>query len=352
MEYKELLDKIISCAEKTGVSDLLLSPNLRPALRLNGDLRYISDQKLSGDNVGELIALTMTPREREIYKQNMEIDYAYEHTDHVRFRVNAFTTLFGPAVSMRKIDNTIPLITEIGAPDVLMDLAKRDHGLILITGPTGSGKSTTLASLIQYINQNSHKHIITIEDPVEYIFSSDNSIINQRQLDINTKSFQIALKSALREDPDVIMVGEMRDTETIRLALTAAETGHLVFSTLHTNSAYESINRIVDVFPPESRKLAVALLSSSLVGIVSQRLVKSKDNSSRIAVHEVLVATPAVKNLIREGKVSQIYSMMQVGSKYGMITLHDRLDSLVARGLVHSSAVKELVAKGEEINHK
>lgn len=348
MDYKELLDKIMSFAIKPKVSDLLLTPNVPPAVRVNGDLKYISDQKLTADDIMSLIHLTMTEKEEELYKSNMEIDYSYEHgAGGIRFRVNAFTTLFGSAVSMRRIDSIIPSIEKTGAPNVLVDLVKRDHGLILVTGPTGSGKSTTLAAIVQHINQHSNKHIITIEDPVEFIFNSEKSIINQRQLETNTKSFTIALRSALREDPDVIMVGEMRDPETIRLALTAAETGHLVLSTLHTNSAYDSINRIIDVFPVEGRKLAVALLSSALIGIVSQRLVKSKDNSSRIAVHEVLVATQAVKNLIRDGKVSQIYSMMQVGSKYGMVTLHDRLDSLIARGLIHSSAVKELLAQDE-----
>ena len=350
MEYQWLLDKIISCTDKEGVSDLLLSPNLPPAVRVNGDLRYVSEQKLSSEHIYELIILTMNEQQREFYKNNLEIDYAYDHeSNKARFRVNAFNTIFGAATAMRRISSSIPEVEDVGAPDILIDLVKKDHGLILITGPTGSGKSTTLASMIQFINRNSNKHIITIEDPVEFIFDSDRSIINQRQLGNNTKSFLDALRSALREDPDVIMLGEMRDTETIRLALTAAETGHLVISTLHTNNAYESINRVIDVFPADSRKLAVSLLSTSLIGVVSQRLVKSKDGAGRLPVHEVLVATAAVKNLIREGNISQLFSMMQVGSKYGMVTLQDSLDSLISRGLVHSSVVHELISKADTI---
>ena len=349
MEYKALLEKIIERSAAPEVSDLLIVSNLPPALRINGDLSYISEQKLTAEHVLNLIHLTMGQREKDIFTQEMEIDYAYEYGTKFRFRANAFTTLNGPAVSMRKIAMKAPDINEINAPDILTDLINKDHGLILLTGPTGSGKSTTLAAIIEHINRNQRKHIITIEDPVEYIFNSNKSIINQRQLDINTKSFPVALKSALREDPDIIMVGEMRDPETIRLALTAAETGHMVLSTLHTNSAYESINRIIDVFPPDAKKLAVSLLSSSLIGVISQRLLKSKDSQSRVAAHEVLVATAAVKNLIREGKVQQIYSMMQVGSKHGMVTLQDSLDSLVARGLIHSELRDKIGMKEREI---
>jgi len=349
MSYAVLLEKIFRSTDQIGISDILFSPKLPPAIRAFGELRYISEQKLSSDDIKKIIDLTMTDYQRNFYEKNLEIDYAYNHNDTYRFRVNAFNTVHGFAAAFRRISTNVPSIEEVGAPDIVLDMIKKDHGLLLITGPTGSGKSTTLAAIIDYINKNTAKHIITIEDPVEYMFESERSIVNQRQLESNTRSFPTALRSALREDPDVIMVGEMRDPETIRLALTAAETGHLVLSTLHTNTAYESVNRIIDVFPSDSRKLAVALLSSSLIGIVSQRLITSKDKKSRVPAHEVLVATSAVRNLIREGNIAQIHSMMQVGSKYGMITLQDSLESLVSRGLITTEVVKELVKKTEEV---
>ncbi len=345
MNYEEILDHIFFCTEKKNVSDILLSPNLPPALRISGELRYISEDKLSADDITALLHLTMNDYQKNYYAQNLELDYAYNHQGNRRYRINAFTTINGAAAAFRKISAAIPTVEEIAAPEIIVNLAKQEHGLILLTGPTGSGKSTTLAAIIEYINQNYAKHIITIEDPVEYVFHSKKSIINQRQLESNTRSFPVALKSALREDPDVIMVGEMRDPETIRLALTAAETGHLVLSTLHTNTAHESINRIVDVFPEGARKLAVSLLSSSLLGVVSQRLVKSKVGDGRVPLHEVLVATNAVKNLIKEGQVSQIFSMMQVGSKFGMITLQDSIKQALSRGLVDHEEVAPLIVE-------
>ncbi len=350
MSYMVLLDKILSATQKEGVSDLLLSANLPPAVRIFGELKFITDQKLSSEEVFEILSLTMHESQKKKYQDNLEIDYAYTHSSNIRYRVNAFNTINGAAAAFRKINSNVPSIAEVSVPNIILELVNKDHGLLLVTGPTGSGKSTTLAAIIDYINSNKAKHIITVEDPVEYIFESKKSIINQRQLESSTLSFPAALKSALREDPDVIMVGEMRDPETIRLALTAAETGHLVLSTLHTNTAYESINRIVDVFPSDSRKLAIALLSSSLLGVVSQRLVQTKDQSSRVPAHEVLVATEAVKNLIKEEHIVQINSMMQVGSKYGMITLEDSLDSLVSRGVIASDILKRYMKKSQEVN--
>lgn len=350
MSYLVLLDKILSATQKEGVSDLLLSAKLPPAVRIFGELQFITEQKLSSEEILEILSLTMHETQKKNYQDNLEIDYAYTHSSNVRYRINAFHTINGCAAAFRKINSNVPSIDEVSVPDIILDLVNKDHGLLLVTGPTGSGKSTTLAAIIDYLNKNKAKHIITVEDPVEYIFESKRSIINQRQLDSSTLSFPAALKSALREDPDVIMVGEMRDPETIRLALTAAETGHLVLSTLHTNTAYESINRIVDVFPSDSRKLAIALLASSLLGVVSQRLVQTKDHSSRVPAHEVLVATEAVKNLIKEEHITQINSMMQVGSKYGMITLEDSLNSLISRGVIDSDVLKRYLKRSQEVN--
>lgn len=350
MSYASLLDKILTSTNQKSVSDIFFSPGLPPAIRQLGNLKYISDQKLESEDIEKIMSLTMNDEQRKAYQNDFEIDYAYDHFNKYRFRVNAFRTIKGNAATMRKISTIIPDFQEINAPPVILDLVKKDHGLILVTGPTGSGKSTTLASVIDYLNKNTSKHIISIEDPVEYIFESKQSIINQRQIETTTKSFAKALKSALREDPDVIMVGEMRDPETIRLALTAAETGHLVLSTLHTNTAYDSVNRIIDIFPPETKKLAVTLLSSSLVGVVSQRLLPGKDARSMVAAHEILVATNAVRNLIREGNIPQIASMMQVGQKYGMITMQDSVQSLVSRGLVSSESLRTLAKQADEQN--
>jgi twitching motility protein PilT len=343
MSYASLLDKILTSTDHKSVSDIFFSPGLPPAVRKLGKLKYISDQKLESEDIEKIIHLTMDEKQKNFYREEFEIDYAYNHFDKYRYRVNAFRTVKGFAATLRKISTKIPEFQDLAAPPIILDLVKKDHGLILVTGPTGSGKSTTLAAIINFLNKYTSKHIISIEDPVEFIFESKQSIINQRQLESNTKSFERALRSALREDPDVIMVGEMRDPETIRLALTAAETGHLVLSTLHTNTAYDSINRIIDIFPAETKKLAVTLLSSSLIGIVSQRLIATKDAKSMVAAHEILVATSAVRNLIREGNIPQIASMMQVGQKFGMITMQDSIQSLVSRGLVNSDSIKKLI---------
>ena len=345
MIYKEILEKIIDSSNKNQISDILLAPNLSPTMRINGKLEPIFEQKLTADDISELIKLTMDEEQITLFAKNLEIDYGYSYNTQTRFRMNAFYTISGQSLAMRKINTKIPNLLDINIPDNLISLIKQEQGLILVVGPTGSGKSTTLAGIVEYINQNHRKHIITIEDPVEFVFSSKKSVINQRELVHNTHSFPDALRSTLREDPDVIMLGEMRDPETARLALTAAETGHLVLSTLHTNSAYQSINRIIDMFPGDGKNLAISLLSESLTAIVSQRLVPLKNQTGRVAAHEVLIATPAVKNLIRENKVSQIYSMMQVGSKYGMVTLEESLRSLVRRDVIDKEIADRLLIK-------
>ena len=348
MNYKDVLENLFAIMQsKEGASDLLLSSDIPPSIRVNGELNYVGGKGLSSTDVKEIINLTMDDDQRGRYEEKLDIDYSYGIGDKGRYRVNAFCTIKGFAVNFRKIPEIIPKFEEIRAPEILKKFAEKKQGLVLMVGPTGSGKSTTLAATIDHINNTYKKHIITIEDPVEFTFKSKNSVVNQRQVGSSTESFPIALKSSLREDPDVIMVGEMRDLETVSLALSAAETGHLVFSTLHTNSAYDAINRIIDVFPADSKGFVKSLLSNSLLGVVSQRLVRSKDGSKRYAVHEVLVATPAVKNLIKEGNIAQIYSMMQVGAKHGMITLKDSIDKLLEQDLVDRDEVSGLTRESD-----
>jgi twitching motility protein PilT len=333
--HQEVLNKILSCAKKDGVSDIHITPNQPVRVRLNGELVAVGSSILSVEDLEKIIALTMpTNADFDFFKQHWEFDYSYSFGDYCRFRVNAFCNISGSCAVFRKIPAKIPELSTLNAPEIVNDLVNLAQGLVLVTGPTGSGKSTTLAAMINRINQNKKKHILTIEDPVEFVYKSDQSLINQRQIDHSTKSFPNALKAALREDPDIILVGEMRDPETIQLALTAAETGHLVFSTLHTNNAYESINRILDVFPAESKGLATSLLSTGLSAVISQRLVPLKDGNGRHPIHEVLIATNAVRNLIREGNIPQIYSMIQVGRNKGMQTMYESAENAVAKGII------------------
>ena len=345
---KDTLSKVLACAKKPGISDIHLIPNTPPRVRMNGKLVPVGQFILSAKDVEELLKVIINDIDYHEYSQKLEYDFSFDFEDICRFRANAFFNINGPCAVFRVIPTKIPKIDEINAPPLLLDLASLKQGLVLVTGPTGSGKSTTLAAMIEYINQNYQKHIITIEDPVEFQYVSANSLINQRQLHHSTKSFPNALKACLREDPDIILVGEMRDPETIQLALSAAETGHLVFSTLHTNNAYESINRIIDVFPAESKNLAVSLLSTSLSAVISQRLVTRKDEKGRFPLHEVLIATPAVKNLIREENIPQIYSMMQVGKKFGMKTMLDSAADAVAKGIIGSEIMKELKPENKD----
>lgn len=325
MNIKELL----LFAKKQSASDLHLISNSAPHLRINGDITPIRINALDKKEVGDMILSIMTEEQRAYYTQHMEIDFAISLGAELRFRVNAFTTLYGPAAVFRDIPMEIRSIKELKLPNILERFACLSKGLILVTGPAGSGKSTTLAAMIDFINDNLSKHIITIEDPIEFIHRSKRSIINQREVGTHTRSDSRALKSALREDPDVILIGEMRDISTIRLALTAAETGHLVFSTLHTSSAAMAIDRIIDVFPQEDKSLARTMLSSSLEAVITQLLIKTSDGRKRMAANEILVANAAVRNLIRDNKIPQISSMMQVGAKYGMKSMKDALAHLV-----------------------
>jgi twitching motility protein PilT len=342
-DHNYILQKLLAITEEKNASDLIVNCADNPAIRIYGRLEKISDIKFSNEDVRKLIGLMVSEDVLKKYVSELEIDFAYDFSDKSRFRVNAYHTIYGSSMVFRRIPKALPNIDDILAPNILKDIVAREHGLVLVTGPTGSGKSTTLAALMGYINDNYSKHIITIEDPVEFIYTSKNSVITQRQVGTSTKSFPGALRSALRQDPDVILVGEMRDPETVRLALTAAETGHLVFGTLHTNNAYQSINRILDIFPAELRKLSVSLLSSTLIAAISQRLLPSNVEVGLIPAYEVLVATTAVKNLIREEQIQQIYSMMQVGGKFGMVTLKDSITTLLQQKLVDEKVARNLL---------
>ncbi len=327
--------QLLSFAKKNNASDLHLSPKNPPIIRVNGDLRRVkTDNLLTNEDIKNMIYSVMAEDQRSFYEENLEIDFAISFGEDARFRVNAFTTRNGSAAVFRTIPTVVPSLEDLDPPAILKLLAEKEKGIILVTGPTGSGKSTTLAAMIDHINENFKKHIVTIEDPVEFYHSSKKSLINHRELGIDTHSFTKALRSVLREDPDVILVGEMRDHETISLALTAAETGHLVLGTLHSNSAAKTIDRIIDVFPGDEKSMVRAMLSSSLQAIIAQTLMKRADGTGRIAAHEILVGTNAVRNLIRENQIAQIYSMIQVGGRQGMQTMEDTVEALVEAGIV------------------
>jgi twitching motility protein PilT len=343
------ITQLLAFTQQQGASDLHLVSLHEPLLRLSGDLRPVKTGPLTADHVKQMIYSVMTEEQRSDYEEHLECDFAIAFGESARFRVNAFTTTTGSAAVFRAIPTKIPTLEQLGAPQVFRKFAETDRGLVLVTGPTGSGKSTTLAAMIDHINTTSPKHILTIEDPVEFVHRSRMSLINHREVGRHTRSFARALKSALREDPDVILVGEMRDHETISLALTAAETGHLVMGTLHTNSAAKTIDRIIDVFPAGDKEMVRAMLAGSLQAVISQTLLK-KIGGGRVAAHDILIGTPAVRNLVRENKLPQIYSMMQVGQRYGMRTMEDSVKTLVQQGLVDDSELTRFSQKAEEID--
>lgn len=333
-------------------SDLHLSPNNLPIIRVHGSLRRVkTDTPLNSDNIRSMLYSVMTEQQRADYEKDMELDFAIAFGEKARFRVNAFTTRNGAAAVFRAIPSDIPSMEDLDLPPILKRFAELDRGIILVTGATGSGKSTTLASLINHINVTMDKHIITIEDPVEFFHNSQKSLINHREIGRDTLSFARALKSSLREDPDVILVGEMRDYETISLALTAAETGHLVLATLHASTAAKAVDRILDVFPTGDKPMARTMLAGSLQGVVAQSLLPRTDGG-RIGAFEILVGTNAVRNLIRENQVPQIYSMIQTGSRYGMVTMADYVASLLQQGVIDSEAARvavlEVIEEGDE----
>lgn len=335
--------------KKHDASDLHLSSGSPPIVRVHGDMRpTVGSIILQPEDIKQMLYSIMSEHQRSEYEREYEIDFSIAFGDQMRFRVNAFNTMNGPAAVFRSIPTTVLSLEELKTPEIFKDLTKLHRGLVLVTGPTGSGKSTTLAAMIDHINTHSAKHIITIEDPIEFVHQSKKSLVNMREVGTSTKSFARALKSVLREDPDIILVGELRDLETIQLALTAAETGHLVMGTLHTNTAPKTIDRIIDVFPGNDKPMVRAMLSVSIQAIISQALLK-KQGGGRVAAHEVMLGTPAVRNLIREGKIPQLYSLIQMGRKLGMCTMKDSVYQLHKDGLISEETVREtLAAVGDE----
>jgi twitching motility protein PilT len=334
------ITELLAFGRKNKASDLHLTSGQPPMLRIHGEIVPIRVAPLTSDQILQMLYSIMSEKQRVDYEQDLELDFAVNLAGQGRFRVNAFTTINGPAAALRNIPTQINTLDELRLPKILESFTHKTKGLVLVTGPTGSGKSTTLAAMIHHINQYQNKHIITVEDPVEFVHQSQNSLINQREVGSSTKSFARALKSALREDPDIILVGELRDLETISLALTAAETGHLVFGTLHTSSAAKTVDRIIDIFPEGDKAMARTMLASSLEAIVTQLLVKVADGESRIAVNEILIANSAIRNLIRESKIPQIYSMIQVGTRIGMQTMKDSVFKLLDEGIITKETAK------------
>ncbi|WP_309675482.1 type IV pilus twitching motility protein PilT [Pseudomonas sp.] len=334
------ITELLAFSAKQGASDLHLSAGLPPMIRVDGDVRRINLPALDHKQVQALIYDIMNDTQRVDFEKHLETDFSFDVPGVARFRVNAFNHNRGAGAVFRTIPSKVLSMDDLGMGEVFRKITEAPRGLVLVTGPTGSGKSTTLAAMIDHLNTHRHQHILTIEDPIEFVHESRKCLINQREVHRDTRSFATALRSALREDPDVILVGEMRDLETIRLALTAAETGHLVFGTLHTTSAAKTIDRVVDVFPGDEKSMVRSMLSESLLAVVSQTLVK-KIGGGRIAAHEIMLGTSAIRNLIREDKVAQMYSSIQTGGNLGMQTLDMCLKELVAKGLISREHARE-----------
>lgn len=325
-------------------SDLHLSSGMPPMIRIHGDIKQLDMPPLTESQIHNMLYDIMNDHQQKVFEENLECDFSFEIQSLARFRVNAFQQNRGTGAVLRTIPSTILTLDDLKAPKIFSELMSKPKGLILVTGPTGSGKSTTLAAMVDYYNSNYYGHILTVEDPIEFVHKSKKSLINQREIGTQTHSFANALRSALREDPDMILVGEMRDLETIRLALTAAETGHLVLGTLHSSSAAKTINRIIDVFPESEKEMVRTMLSESIEAIISQSLLKNKDNSGRIAAHEIMLGNNAIRNLIRENKIAQMYSTMQTGQDVGMQTLDQCLSKLIKENKI-STVEARLVAK-------
>jgi len=320
--------ELLAFSQKNKASDLHISAGLPPMIRVDGEMKRINLPTLDDETVLKMIFDIMNDQQRKLYEENLESDFSFEIPNVARFRVNAFNQDRGPAAVFRTIPSVVLSLEDLNAPEIFKELVEKPRGMILVTGPTGSGKSTTLAAMVDHINSTKKEHILTVEDPIEFVHQSKKCLVNQRELHKDTHSFDNALKSALREDPDIILVGELRDLETIRLAMTAAETGHLVLATLHTSSAPKTIDRIVDVFPAEEKSMVRSMLSESIQAVISQTLIK-RVGGGRVAAHEIMTGTPAIRNLIREDKIAQMYSMIQTGQNDGMQTLDQCLEQLL-----------------------
>jgi twitching motility protein PilT len=325
--------QLLAFGVKQGASDLHLSAGLPPMIRVDGDIRRINVPEMDHKQVHDMIYDIMSDKQRKDYEEFLETDFSFEIPGLARFRVNAFNHNRGSGGVFRTIPSKILSLEDLNAPKIFQEISEYPRGIVLVTGPTGSGKSTTLAGMVDYKNDTEYGHILTVEDPIEFVHESKKCLVNQREVHRDTLGFNEALRSALREDPDTILVGEMRDLETIRLALSAAETGHLVFGTLHTSSAAKTIDRIVDVFPAAEKSMVRSMLSESLKAVISQTLMK-KIGGGRVAAHEIMIGTPAIRNLIREDKVAQMYSAIQTGQNVGMQTLDQNLKTLLAQGVV------------------
>ncbi|VAW43956.1 Twitching motility protein PilT [hydrothermal vent metagenome] len=336
--------ELLAFTVKNKASDLHLSAGLPPMIRVDGDVRRINLPPLEHKELHDMVYDIMNDFQRKEYEENYEIDFSFEIPGLARFRVNAFNQNRGCGAVFRNIPTEILTLEDLNCPAIFKELIDVPRGLILVTGPTGSGKSTTLAAMVDYLNKKEHGHILTIEDPIEFVHTSNKCLINQREVHRDTKSFENALRSALREDPDIILVGELRDLETIRLALTAAETGHLVFGTLHTTSAAKTIDRIIDVFPAGEKPMVRSMLSESLRAVVAQTLLK-RVGGGRVAAHEIMVGIPAIRNLIREDKVAQMYSSIQTGQSVGMQTLDQCLVELVRKGMISKAQARSRAVK-------
>jgi len=347
---REQIHQLLAHAVKSQASDVHLSEGYPPIVRIDGKLQPIKAKVLSKQDMEDIIVQILDDFQMERFKKEMELDLGYAVPEVANFRVNIFTKMGGFGIAFRIIPERIRSLQELGMPEGLVKLARAAEGLILVTGPTGHGKSTTLAAMLDMINTEKHEHIITIEDPIEYTHPKKNCLVQQRELGHHTHSFSAALRSALREDPDVILVGEMRDLETISLALTAAETGHLVLSTLHTRNAPDTVNRIIDVFPAAQQGQVLAQLSASLLGVISQRLLPMASGIGRVAAVEIMIATIAIRNLIREKKIHQIPSVMQASSAAGMVTLDESLLQLLKGGKINKQVALKYALEPQRID--